>query len=249
MHSTEDLNGRVAVVTGASGGIGAVIARHLAAAGAAVTVVGRRTEAGEAVVKDLPRAAFVAADLTDHTTHRRIVDTTIDRFGRLDILVNNAAAHAAGPAIHGTEEDFDRVVTLNYKAVFFLTRAALPALVASGAGRIINISSIGTVKTFAGAAIYNSSKAALDNLTRTWALEHGPDGVCVNAINPGIVADGPMSAPAQRFLDIERDVLPTIPARRLATAADVAALAGFLAGPGAGYLNGAIIPLDGGLTA
>jgi NAD(P)-dependent dehydrogenase (short-subunit alcohol dehydrogenase family) len=249
MDATANLDGKVAIVTGATGGIGAVIARALAESGAAVTVVGRRTEAGEAVVKDLPRASFVAADLTDHDTHRRVVDTAIDRFGRLDILVNNAAAHTDGPAIQGTEEDFDRVVALNYKAAFFLTQTALPALIASGAGRIVNISSIGTIKTYWGAAIYNSSKAALDNLTRTWALEHGADGVRVNAVNPGIVVDGPMSAPVQSFLDIERDVLPTIPARRLATAADVAAIVTFLAGPGADYLNGVIVPLDGGLTA
>jgi NAD(P)-dependent dehydrogenase (short-subunit alcohol dehydrogenase family) len=249
MDFTAPLAGKVAIVTGATGGIGAVIARSLAAAGAAVTVVGRRSDAGEAVVRDLPRASFVAADLTDLGTHRRVVDATIDRFGRLDVLVNNAAAHTGGPAIQGTEADFDRVVTLNYKATFFLTQAALPALIASGAGRIVNISSIGTIKTFWGAAIYNSSKAALDNLTRSWALEHGADGVRVNAVNPGIVVDGPMSAPAQAFLDIERDVLPTIPARRLATAADVATVVTFLAGPGAGYLNGVIVPLDGGLTA
>lgn len=249
MDATPPLDGKVAIVTGATGGIGAVIAGALSEAGAAVTVVGRRADAGEVVVKDLPRASFIAADLTDCSTHRHVVDTTIGRLGRLDILVNNAAAYTSGPAIQGTEEEFDRVIAVNYKAAFFLTQAALPALVASGAGRIVNISSIGTIKTFWGAAIYNSSKAALDNLTRSWALEHGADGVRVNAVNPGIVVDGPMSAPVQAFLDIERDVLPTIPARRLATAADVAAVVTFLAGPGADYLNGVIVPLDGGLTA
>jgi NAD(P)-dependent dehydrogenase (short-subunit alcohol dehydrogenase family) len=133
--------------------------------------------------------------------------------------------------------------------VFFLTQAALPALIASGAGRVINVSSIGTVKTFAGGAVYNSTKAALDNLTRSWAQEHGPDGVRVNAVNPGLVVDGPMSAAKTTSPDIERYVLPTIPARRLATAADVAAVVTFLAGPGADYVNGVVVPLDGGLTA
>jgi NAD(P)-dependent dehydrogenase (short-subunit alcohol dehydrogenase family) len=246
---TTDLDGKVAVVTGSTGGIGAAIARGLAAAGAAVVVVGRREEEGAAVAKELPRATFVAADLSRRDAHQRVLDTTLDNFGRLDILVNNAATNALAPAIQGTEDDFDRIVALNYKAAFFLTQAALPALIATGAGRIVNVSSIGTIKTFAGGAIYNSTKAALDNLTRSWAQEHGPDGVRANAVNPGIVVDGPMSAPAQAFLDIERDVLPTIPARRLATAADVAAVVTFLAGPGADYLNGVIVPLDGGLTA
>jgi NAD(P)-dependent dehydrogenase (short-subunit alcohol dehydrogenase family) len=246
---TTDLDGKVAVVTGSTGGIGAAIARSLAAAGAAVVVVGRRTEEGAAVAKDLPRATFVAADLTRRDAREHVLAATLNEFGRLDILVNNAAAFTVGPAIQGTEEDFDRVVTLNYRATFFLTQAALPALVASGGGRIVNISSIGTIKTFAGGAIYNSSKAALDNLTRSWAQEHGPDGVRVNSVNPGIVIDGPMSAPVQAFLDIERDVVPTIPARRVATAGDVAAVVTFLAGPGAEFLNGVIVPLDGGLTA
>jgi NAD(P)-dependent dehydrogenase (short-subunit alcohol dehydrogenase family) len=246
---TGELHGRVAIVTGATGGIGEVIARTLAAAGAAVVVVGRRVEAGEAVAKELTRAAFVAADLTRRDTHSQVVDTALERFGRLDILVNNAATFTSGPAIQGTEDDFDRIVDLNYKAAFFLTQAALPALIASGAGRVVNVSSIGTIKAFAGGAIYNSSKAALDNLTRTWALEHGPDGVRFNAVNPGIVVDGPMSAPVQAFLDVDRDVLPTIPTRRLATAADVAAVVAFLAGPGADQLNGVVVPLDGGQTA
>jgi len=246
---TAPLDGKVALVTGATGGIGAVIARALDAAGAAVTVVGRNAEAGATVAKELRRGLFVAADLTHRASHRSIVDATLERFGRLDVLVNNAAAHAAGPALEAGADDFDRVVALNYKAAFFLTQTALPALIASGSGRIVNISSIGTIKTYAGAAIYNSSKAALDNLTRSWALEHGPDGVRVSSVNPGIVVDGPMSAPVQAFLDIEQVVLPTIPARRLATAADVAAVVTFLAGPGADYLNGVIVPLDGGLTA
>lgn len=98
MNSTAPLEGKAAIVTGATGGIGAVIARALAAAGAAVIVVGRRADAGEALVKELPRAVFVEADLTQRATHRSIVDTTIERFGRLDILVNNSAAHTTGPA-------------------------------------------------------------------------------------------------------------------------------------------------------
>src|SRR5262249_40526332 len=148
MDATTTLDGRVAIVTGSTGGIGAVIARALATAGAAVTVVGRRAEAGEAIAQDLPCGSFLHADLPDLTTtdpHRRVIAPTINRFGRLDILVNNAAAHTSGPAIQGTEEDFDRIVALNYKAAFFLTQAALPALIASGAGWIINISSIGTI--------------------------------------------------------------------------------------------------------
>lgn len=243
-----DLTGKVALVTGSTGGIGAAIARALAAAGAAVVVVGRRAAEGAVVAKNLPRALSVVADISQGDQREHALKTTLDHYGRLDILVNNAAANALGPALHGTEEDFDRLVALNIKAAFFLTQAALPALTETK-GRVINVSSIGTIKTFAGGAIYNATKAALDNLTRTWAQEHGPDGVRVNSVNPGIVVDGPMSAPVQAFLDIERDVIPTIPARRLATAADVAAVVTFLAGPGADYLNGTVIPLDGGLTA
>ncbi|WP_033338557.1 SDR family NAD(P)-dependent oxidoreductase [Catenuloplanes japonicus] len=236
-----DLTGKVAIVTGATDGIGAVIARTLTEAGAAVTITGRRTVAG-----DLPRSVFVGGDLTDRDVRQRIVATTLDTFGRLDILVNNAAVHNRGPV---TEQDFDRVVALNYRAAFFLTEAAMPALITSGSGRVINVSTIGTIKSYAGGALYNSSKAALDSLTRSWASEHGHQGVRVNAVNPGLVQDGPMSAPKRAALDIARQVLPSIPAGRLATAADVAAVVTFLAGPGADYLNGVIIPLDGGATA
>jgi NAD(P)-dependent dehydrogenase (short-subunit alcohol dehydrogenase family) len=243
------LEGKTAVVTGATGGIGAAIARALGAAGANVTVVGRRKDLGEAVAASLPRGLFVAADLTERDSHRIVLESTVDRFGGLDVLVNNAAALIGGPALHATEDDFDRVVDLNYRATFFFTQAALPLLIAAGDGRIVNVSSIGTIKAFWGGAVYNSSKAALDSLTKTWALEHGPDGVRVNAVNPGMVLDGPMSAQRQATIDVEREVLPQIPARRLATAADVAGAVLFLAGPAAAFLNGVTIALDGGLTA
>ncbi len=116
---------------------------------------------------------FVGGDLTDRDVRQRIVATTLDTFGRLDILVNNAAVHNRGPV---TEQDFDRVVALNYRAAFFLTEAAMPALITSGSGRVINVSTIGTIKSYAGGALYNSSKAALDSLTRSWASEHGHQG-------------------------------------------------------------------------
>jgi NAD(P)-dependent dehydrogenase (short-subunit alcohol dehydrogenase family) len=247
--SDRQLHGKVVIVTGATGGIGAAIARALGAQGAAVTVVGRRADAGEAVVKELENGLFVEADLVRRETHQAVIDATLARFGQLDILVNNAATHTMGMAIDSTEEEFDRVVGLNYKATFFLTQAALPHLLRGSDGRIVNISSIGTTKVWAGASIYNSSKAALDNLTKTWAIEHGPQGLRVNGVNPGIVVDGPMSFSVQAAVDVEAHILPTIPARRLATAADVAATTVFLSGPGADYLNGVTIALDGGLTA
>jgi NAD(P)-dependent dehydrogenase (short-subunit alcohol dehydrogenase family) len=243
------LNGKVALVTGATGGIGAAIARALAMQGAAVTVVGRRADAGEAVAEELEKGLFVEADLVRRQTHQAVVDATLARFGRLDILVNNAATFTMGMAIDSTEEEFDRVVGLNYKATFFLTQAALPHLLRGPDGRIVNISSIGTTKAWAGASIYNSSKAALDSLTKAWAIEHGAQGLRVNGVNPGIVVDGPMSFPVQAGVDVDAHILPAIPARRLATAADVSAVAVFLAGPGADYLNGVTIALDGGLTA
>ncbi|GAA3725158.1 SDR family oxidoreductase [Plantactinospora mayteni] len=247
--SDRELSGKVALVTGGTGGIGAAIARVLAGAGAAVTVVGRRADLGTAVAAELPDGLFVPADLSRRQSHDEVLRATVDRFGGLDILVNNAAAYTAGPTHESTEEEFDRVVGLNYRATYFLTQAALPHLLRSGAGRIVNISSIGTTRSWAGSSIYNSSKAALDNLTRTWAIEYGPQGLRVNGVNPGMVLDGPMSFSVQAAVDVEAHVLPTIPARRLCTAADVAAATLFLAGPGADYLGGVTIALDGGLTA
>jgi NAD(P)-dependent dehydrogenase (short-subunit alcohol dehydrogenase family) len=177
-----------------------------------------------------------------------VVAETVAEFCGLDILVNNAAAFGLGPTEGVSEDEFDRIVALNYKATYFLTQAALPHLLRRRGGKIVNISSIGVTKSWAGASVYNSSKAALENLTQTWANEYGPRGLNVNALSPAMV-DAPMSLPVRAHVDVATQILPTIPARRIAVVADVAGAAVFLASAEADYLHGVRIPIDGGLTA
>ncbi|MEO3872202.1 SDR family oxidoreductase [Nonomuraea sp. B12E4] len=247
------LAGKIALITGATSGIGEAIARAYAREGASVILTGRRAELGQSVAEQIrakgARAAFLAADLTEPGAPERVVKSASEAFGGLHVLVNNAAAFGAGPADAVTEDDFDRIAVLNYRAPFFVTKAALPYLLANQTSKIVNIGTLGAVKSWAGASVYNSSKAALENLTRTWAIEYGPRGVNVNVISPSIVVDAPMSATVLAQVDVEAHVLPSVPARRLCTVRDVADTAVFLAGPGSDYLHGTRILLDGGLTA
>lgn len=247
------LVGKVAVVTGSTSGIGEAIARAFAQEGAMVVLTGRRADLGERVMEQIiddgGQAVFVPGDLTRSETRQAVVSAAVKRFGGLDILVNNAAVASFAMTDDAGEDDFDRMVTLNYKAAYFMTQAALPHLLSGRGSKIINIGTLGAVKSWPGASVYNSSKAALESLTRTWATEYGPHGVGVNMISPGMVADAPMSQPVLARMDVDAQVLPSVPARRLCTMDDISAAALFLACADSDYLHGVRLPLDGGLTA
>jgi NAD(P)-dependent dehydrogenase (short-subunit alcohol dehydrogenase family) len=243
---SEDLTGRVALVTGAARGLGLATAERLAARGAAVAVNVRDAERAEAAARSLGERGFaVPGDLGNPADLQWIVDRTLDRFGRLDILVNNAAVALSTRFEQITEEEWRRTFEINVTAVFLLTRAVLPAMKRQGHGRIINLSSTAgkTVSTLGGAH-YTASKAALQGLTRAAAKELGPYGITVNAVCPGLF-DTELTREHATPEQLEA-AAKSFPIRRLGEAVEVADLICFLASDAAGYITGASLDINGG---
>ncbi|MDH6145202.1 MULTISPECIES: SDR family NAD(P)-dependent oxidoreductase [Kitasatospora] len=244
------LAGKVALVTGATSGIGAATATALAEQGAHVLVAGRNAARGEAVVAAIRegggKADFVAAELRDAAAVRRLARTATELGGgRVDVLVNNAGVYPFKMTEEVTEEEFDAVFSINVKAVFFLVAELAPAMADRGAGAIVNISTQVASYGAPGMSLYGSSKAAVNLLTRTWAAEYGPRGVRVNTVGVGPTrTEG--SAPMGESLD---ELAAEAPAGRPAEAEEIAAAVVYLASDAAGFVHGAILPVDGGRTA
>lgn len=247
------LSGKVALVTGASRGIGAAISVQLAQAGATVLVNYARSEgAARALVEQIEwaggKARLLPGDVSDPKQVGSLFQQVDDTHGgRLDVLVNNAGVYLTGPLAEFSEADFDRTFNVNVKAVFLVTKAALSRLV--DGGRIINIGSIvGERVPFAGASAYAASKFAVAGLTRAWARELAPRRITVNNVQPGPI-DTDMN-PADPAKNSAADFLRNaIPLGRYGTADEVAALVAFLATPQAGFINAATINVDGGTIA
>ncbi|MEZ0066437.1 NAD(P)-dependent dehydrogenase (short-subunit alcohol dehydrogenase family) [Streptacidiphilus sp. MAP12-20] len=244
------LAGKVALVTGATSGIGAATAGALAEQGAHVLVAGRDPERGEAVVAAIRarggKADFVAAELGDVAAVRQLARSATELGGgRVDILVNNAGVYPFKATEEVTEEEFDAVYALNVKAKFFLVAELAPAMAERGAGSIINISTQVASYGAPGMSLYGSSKAAVNLLTRSWAAEYGPRGVRVNAVGVGPTrTEG--TAPMGENLD---GLAAQAPAGRPAEAEEIAAAVVYLAGDASSFVHGAVLPVDGGRTA
>lgn len=244
------LDGNVALVTGATSGIGAATATALAEHGAHVLVAGRDQARGEAVVAAIRarggKADFVAADLRDAASARQLARRATELGGgRVDILVNNAGVYPFKPTDQVTEGDFDHVYALNVKAKFFLVAELAPAMAERGKGAIINISTQVAAYGVAGMSLYGSSKAAVNLLTKAWAAEYGPRGVRVNAVGVGPTrTEG--TAPMGDNLD---GLAAQAPAGRPATPEEIADAVVYLASDAASFVHGAILPVDGGRTA
>lgn len=243
-----------AIVTGATSGIGVAIARALAAQGHALLLVGRRQEEGAALAEALRAngtpARFLAADLADRAAPDAIVQAALEAFGRVDVLINNAGLLIQGRAEDTSDTDWDRTMDINLGAVFRLSRAALPALRARK-GTIINIASDWALTGARGAVAYAVSKAAVAQLTRCMALDHAAEGVRINAVCPGDT-DTPMLAAGLSGDARARAVAAygaQVPMGRVGTPEDVARVTAFLASDAAGYMTGALIPVDGGMSA
>jgi NAD(P)-dependent dehydrogenase (short-subunit alcohol dehydrogenase family) len=243
---------QVAIVTGASSGIGRATALALAEQGAAVVMVGRDAAALEPVLADGARAGAdvigVTTDLTSAPGPDTIVRTTVERFGGVNVVVNAAGIIAMGTTDATTDDEWDRMMALNVRAPFRLMRAAFPNL-KERRGSVVNVSSVNGRRVFPNLAAYNTSKAALDQLTRCAAIDWAPHGVRVNAVNPGVTVtnlhrrSGMTEDAYAAFLARARE---THPLGRPGQPDEIAALILFLASEQAGWITGETIAIDGG---
>jgi NAD(P)-dependent dehydrogenase (short-subunit alcohol dehydrogenase family) len=245
-----DLSRKTALVTGATSGIGRATALALAAAGATVVVSGRDKERGQAVV-DVIRAAggsaiLVTADLVDADSATDLAMRASEALsGRVDILVNGAGTYPFGPTESLDEATFDTAYTLNVKVPWFLVAGLAPAMAARGGGAVINVTTMVAEFGVSGMALYGSSKAALELLTKAWAAEYGPKGVRVNAVRPG-----PTRTEGTVAMGDDLDQLASLaPAGRPASPEEIAAAIVFLASDQASFIHGATLAADGGRTA
>jgi NAD(P)-dependent dehydrogenase (short-subunit alcohol dehydrogenase family) len=239
------LDGKTALVTGATSGIGRAVAERLAGEGASVILSGRDLSRGEQVVAAIGSsggsARFVPADLADLADVKRLATES----GQADILVNNAGVAPFGPTSETGEDTFDLAFDVNVKAPFFLTAAIAPQMIARGGGVIINISTMVASFGLSGQAVYGASKAAIELLTKAWTDEYGPGGVRVNAVAPG-----PTRTPGTEPMGAALDQLAgTLPSRRAANAEQIASVVAFLASEDASFVFGAVVHADGGRVA
>ncbi|QDV91644.1 3-oxoacyl-[acyl-carrier-protein] reductase FabG [Phycisphaerae bacterium RAS2] len=245
-----DLIDRVAIVTGGSRGIGRATSLALAKAGATVVACARNAERLSSLTAEAADSRCIgkivprALDVTDAVKVEKWIDDVATDLGRIDVLVNNAGITRDGLLMNMTDEQFDEVLNTNLRSVFIMTRAASKYMVRARWGRIINITSISGVMGNAGQANYAASKAGVIGLTKSVAKELARRGVTCNAIAPGFINTDMTSVLSEK---VKEQVRPLIPLQRFGEPEEVAAAVAFLASPAAGYINGQILAVDGGL--
>ena len=244
------LTGRVALVTGASRGIGRACAIKLATLGAAVVVnFNTSATAAQGVVEEIRAgggdAQAVQGDVSRLAAAQGVVKAAIDAYGRLDILVNNAGTTRDGLLAAMSEEDFDGVVQQNLKSVFNCSKAVLRQMMKQRYGRIVNVTSIAGVIGNPGQTNYSAAKAGIIGFTKAMAKEYGPRNIAVNAVAPGYV---PTALTSGVSPDIAASIVRLTALGRMGTAAEVAAVIAFLASDEASYVTGQVVAVDGGLT-
>ena len=247
-----DLKGRVALVTGGNGGIGLGMARGLAEAGAAIAIAGRNQAKSEAAAADLARlgvkTTVLTADVTDEAQCRRMVDDTVARLGRLDVLVNNAGINIRKAPQELSMAEWKKVVDTNLTSAFACSQAVYPVMKEAGGGKIINIGSMLSIFGAGFASAYGASKGGIVQLTKALASGWAKDNIQVNAVLPGWIDTDLTRGAREQVKGLNAMVLMRTPTGRWGQPADLAGVAVFLAAPASDFITGAAIPVDGGYS-
>ena len=252
MTNLFDLTGKVAIITGASKGIGAAIAEIYGVAGARVVVSSRKLDAVNQVVDSITKrgglAKAISCHMGDAADIARLVEETIAAYGTIDIVVNNAATNPVfGPIVEADGSAFDKIMNVNVKGPFELAKKAYPFMKQKKAGSVINISSIGGLRPEPGLGIYSVSKAALISLTKVMAKEWGEDNIRANVICPGLIKTK-FSEALWSNDKIMHTMMKLLPIKRVGTPDEIAALALYLASDASAYSTGSVFTADGGFT-
>lgn len=239
------------IITGGASGMGAASARKFAASGANVTIVDINKKLAHQVANEINTVDPIIGDIRDSIFCNQVIEMTIERYGKVDVLINCAGTILRADAENTTDEDWHRVMSTNVDGLFFMSRAAIKPMVGNGNGVIINFGSIWGSVGSAGVVAYCASKGAVHQITRAMALDHAKDGIRINSVCPGEV-NTPMLSTGRKFPPTQEDLKKladeTIPVARLAEPEEIANVVFFLASEDASYMTGSMVTVDGGFT-
>ena len=246
------MEGKVAIVTGGNAGIGEAVAKRFADEGASIVVTGRRQSELDRVVAGIRhnkgKALAVAGSVTDEAHAQDVAQRTVESFGRIDVLVNNAGIGDFGKRLHEVDDAaWSNVIDVNLTGVFRMTRAVVPQMLKQGCGSIVNISSIASLVGIPTSTAYTASKGGVDALTRALAIDYAQNGIRCNVVNPGLI-DTPMAAPLMANANLLEPILAHYAIRRPGTPDEVANMVLYLASDEAAWVTGGTFTIDGGMT-